>query len=1008
MGYKTKYVFFYFFIVAFCCLYNIKAQNNTAHKNIEIFKKYDANNGYKVFKTTSLEFDNLGWLWVSGPNLDLVNEEIDRRSAIIQRFDGNRFYTVKIPLFNNEKPTDIQLIKRQDGKFYTLFFWKNTLALYLLNPETLEFKEVKFPFPILKNDINLFAFKEYFLVFIPKKNTIETFKLTNDLKLSSFNNKAILKYNRKTSPYLSSFIELENHFIVSDIRSGIYMHHKNGDFLKKVTYADLGIKNKNKILTIDRWFQQDHKIIVFFNDIKAVYQYNPKTKEWFVEQNPLIKKKNSAEIKWIYLDKNENIMEQVSNEKGSVFNIISKNENQKKSIFIDKKGEFKLASRDLTKELYATNNGVFYHYTFQKPIVSTFLENESIRNMLQLNSEEILVSSERRGWYLINLKSKKTEKFKLNNKSQEKIELLGRAFFEDENYFWSSSSKGIVWVDKKTKIINEEIYFPPATLTEDEDYIYYGTLKFKLLKFEKKTKKSSIITNTENFDVQGILKVEKRFYLACAEGLMVYENDQKKLLTPSEKGNDNFLLTITKHPKYGVLLGSHSGKLYQFNPINNSFKTLYEDELKASIATILFDDNENIWLNTFNGVVSLDKNYQLISRFTMNDGLSFYEANRYSALKTKDGHFLVGTLQGLNYFHPNEISKKKIEATLMLTSTSYFDKKINKDIEEKSPNQLANLKYISLPPESKNLQFQFSLFGIYGSERIQYRYRLNDDSWINLENKTELRLLNLSAGNYNLEIEAVDSIGKNIGNSIVLSIFIDEFFYKTIWFYILLFLGILSIGIWYFLEQKKKYRLKEQFASKIISSQEQERSRVSKELHDSIGQRLLVLKKTITQKEKFDEQELKMINDTIAEVRTISHDLHPFQFEKLGLITSLENLFDEFQKKSEVFYSYEIDDFTGVLSTEKELFVFRMLQECIVNVEKHAKATACNLKVVNKEKHLNFKLKDNGKGFDLEESQTINGIGLKNLKERASYINALFSIESTPNKGTTITIKIRK
>ena len=257
-----------------------------------------------------------------------------------------------------------------------------------------------------------------------------------------------------------------------------------------------------------------------------------------------------------------------------------------------------------------------------------------------------------------------------------------------------------------------------------------------------------------------------------------------------------------------------------------------------------------------------------------------------------------------------------------------------------------------------------------------------------MANQSELRLLNLSAGNYNLQIEAIDSLNKRIGNPILLTVLVDEFFYKTLGFYFLVGLCFFAIGTWYFLEQRKKYKLKEKFASQIINSQNEERSRVAKELHDSIGQRLLVLKNTVSLKKTTDKAELKMINDTIDEVRNISHNLHPFQFEKLGLKASLENLLDEFQKSSEVFYSHDIDAIAGILSKEKEFFVFRMLQECIVNVEKHAKATACNLTVIKKE---------NNKS----------GIGLKNLHERASYLGAFFSIVSN-DKGTVTTIKIRK
>ena len=999
-------IFLILFLIFSCCQKKVLAQY-TSNKTITSFKKYNEKNGYKVFSSSSLEFDNLGWLWVSGFNLELVDEEINSRTSIIQRFDGNRFYTVKTPFFANEKPIDIKLIKRQDGHFYLIFRFKSNQLLYILNPETLVFKEIKLPNSKQYDHIDLFNFKNYSLVFLRKDKKTEIFKLNNDLQLSLFTNKPIFSKENKSISHFKYFIPFSNHFLISEERTGVYIYKENGDFIKKVSFEDLGIKNKqeNRFLTVDNWFIKENKVLVLFKEKNEVYSYNEDKNQWIIEKES-IKKKNRFENNWFYTDTKGNTIENFTDIEN--FGFYFNNELNKETIDLLNKNYANVSSRDFSKELFFTGKGEFYQYNFEKPIVSTFLENESIRNLLQINKEEILVACEGKGLYKINLKTKDVERLQVVFKDEKYISVNGRAIFEDKNYYWTNNGKGIVWIDKKTKIIEEEVYYPPSTLIEDQNFIYYGTLKYKLLKFNKKTKKSIEITETTNFDVQGILKIENSFYLACAEGLLVYKNGKKQLYKATEKGNDNFFLSITNHPKHGILLGSHSGKLFQFNPQENSFTLLYEDELNASIATILFDDSQQIWLNTFNGIVSLDEKYHQISRFTTNDGLSFYEANRYSALKTNDGYFLVGTLQGLNYFHPKEITKKKINANLKLTSTSCFDKRIKKEVQETSPKTLESIKSISLSPESKNLQLQFSLFGIYNTEKIKYRYKLNSDSWIDLGNIPEVRLLNLSTGNYKLQIEAVDSINNTIGNPIFLSIAIDEFFYKSAWFYTLLFLVVMSLGVWYFFEQRKKYQLKEQFASQIINTQENERSRVAKELHDSIGQRLLILKKKISLKESFDNEELKMIDDTIAEVRNISHNLHPFQFEKIGLVTSLENILDEFQKSSEVFYSYKIDNIDGILSKEKELFIFRMVQECIVNVEKHANATACSLYVKNKKDRIEFLLKDNGKGFDIDNQVYKNGIGLKNLQERASYLNAFFDIKALKNKGTEIKIKIRK
>lgn len=208
---------------------------------------------------------------------------------------------------------------------------------------------------------------------------------------------------------------------------------------------------------------------------------------------------------------------------------------------------------------------------------------------------------------------------------------------------------------------------------------------------------------------------------------------------------------------------------------------------------------------------------------------------------------------------------------------------------------------------------------------------------------------------------------------------------------------------------RRKHKMQESFTQDLLKTQENERSRIATELHDSIGQKLLIIKNSLMSKEEKEAKEIDLVGETIKEVREMSHNLHPFQFEKLGLTTSLKNMIETFQKNSNVFYSEDIETPDGLIPKEKEIYVFRMLQEAITNVEKHAEATACNLSSEEKKKDLVFTLKDNGKGFEMPKDRTdFEGLGMKTLQERALFIKADLTINSTPGKGTTITIKIPK
>ena len=129
----------------------------------------------------------------------------------------------------------------------------------------------------------------------------------------------------------------------------------------------------------------------------------------------------------------------------------------------------------------------------------------------------------------------------------------------------------------------------------------------------------------------------------------------------------------------------------------------------------------------------------------------------------------------------------------------------------------------------------------------------------------------------------------------------------------------------------------------------------------------------------------------------------------MGLLASIKNTVENFQKNSDIFYSEVIEIEKLEISKDKEIFVFRMLQECLNNVEKHSKAKACNIMVENLNDSVLFQIKDNGIGFDVSEnSQIIDSLGLKTLKERAQIIGAQLSIDSVKGKGTTIQIKVPK
>ncbi len=202
-----------------------------------------------------------------------------------------------------------------------------------------------------------------------------------------------------------------------------------------------------------------------------------------------------------------------------------------------------------------------------------------------------------------------------------------------------------------------------------------------------------------------------------------------------------------------------------------------------------------------------------------------------------------------------------------------------------------------------------------------------------------------------------------------------------------------------------KKRLQEKFTQELLLSQEKERKRISSDLHDSIGQRLLILKNKLFKAK--DEESKEMVEETIEEVRTISRNLYPFQLQELGITKAILQNISQIDENTSLFISSDIDDIDNVLSKEKEVNLYRIIQESLNNIIKHAKAEAGKISIKKHNKYIHIVIKDNGEGFDFQkELYAQRSMGLKTLLERTKYLNGQVSVFSKKGEGTQLDFKI--
>ena len=219
-------------------------------------------------------------------------------------------------------------------------------------------------------------------------------------------------------------------------------------------------------------------------------------------------------------------------------------------------------------------------------------------------------------------------------------------------------------------------------------------------------------------------------------------------------------------------------------------------------------------------------------------------------------------------------------------------------------------------------------------------------------------------------------------------------------------------------QQKKHQKLESDYQKELlktsISSQEEERSRIAKELHDDVGAMLTTTKLYFGQispqlpAKELEEITVKMsgfFDDMIQSIRSISQDLRPVILEKLGLIEAIHSLVQTIQDSGKMKVIFK-NNTTQSISKSKELNLYRIIQELITNTLKHALASVIQLELKNENNSLVILYEDNGKGLNKKNLILKRGLGLKNIESRLSILSGnIYFIEGNSGMKVKIVIK---
>ena len=200
----------------------------------------------------------------------------------------------------------------------------------------------------------------------------------------------------------------------------------------------------------------------------------------------------------------------------------------------------------------------------------------------------------------------------------------------------------------------------------------------------------------------------------------------------------------------------------------------------------------------------------------------------------------------------------------------------------------------------------------------------------------------------------------------------------------------------------------------VIDAEENERQRLSREIHDGIGQSLIALKLRLESLLYIDGTEIKtninvlknQCDGTVDEIRRISNNLMPSVLEAFGITIALRNLCDETEEHGGITIIYEASGDLESINTKIKTYLFRIAQEAFNNIIKHSGAQEVEIRLSRIDEFINFTIRDNGKGFDVNRIAFEKGNGLHNMQERVALMEGTIEIKSKLNQGAEIIIQI--
>ena len=528
-------------------------------------------------------------------------------------------------------------------------------------------------------------------------------------------------------------------------------------------------------------------------------------------------------------------------------------------------------------------------------------------------------------------------------------------------------------------------------------------------------------------DVRFIMQArDGALWLGTTGGASRFKDGAFTSYTTRQGLSNDYVRAILEEPDGTLWLGTYGGGLNRLKDGRFTTITTKDGLFDDFISRILEDERGNFWLLGNRGISRVSRRElndfaegRALSvapvSYGVADGMKSSEGNggfQPAGWRAADGKMWFPTIKGVAVVEPHEINSLPPPVRIEQVSVDRA--------------ALPAGQPVRLEPRQENLEISYTGLSFTRPEQVKFKYRLVglDHAWVDAGTRRTAYYSHLPPGAYTFEVMAENGDGVWSETAAALAVVVRPPFWRTWWFLTLCALSVVGVAFGvYRLRVARLERARaaqEEFSRRLINAHESERRRIAAELHDGLGQSLAMIKNSAVfaahTAEDLETAKEQLANITaqsaqaISEVREIAHNLRPYLLDRLGLTKAIKSMLNKLADASSTDISFEVDDIDDLFPREAEMSIYRIVQEGLNNVLKHAAATAAGVAIRKGERAVTISIRDNGKGFDPNAPRDGDagkgGFGLLGMAERVRMLGGTHRIESSTGKGTTIIINI--